>query len=101
MLWARDKTLDTNPCQGIKSDVICSVINRQHNNPEQFITYIKQTVEKFIVSEKWSYRLTDANINLLLYQSCKYAEDFLYILQTYSFMATIDKPTRIQGNSAM
>ena len=53
-----------------------------------------------IVSEKWIYRLTDANINLLLYESCKYAEDFLYILQSYSFMATIiDKPTRIQGNS--
>ena len=46
-------------------------------------------VEKFIVSEKWIYRLTDANIDvlLLLYQSCaKYAQDFLNILQTYSFI---------------
>ena len=96
MLWARDKTLDTNTCQRIKAGVIYSVIDRQHNNPERFITYFQETVEKCIVSEKWIYRLNDANS----YESCKYAEDFLYILQTYS-LATTDKPTRIQGNSVM
>ena len=33
---------------------------------DSFITSVKQKVEKFIVCEKWSYRLTDANINEFL-----------------------------------
>ena len=44
--------------------------------------------------------MTDANINLLSYEWCKYAQEFLPLLQSYSFIPTIDKPTRVQNKSA-
>ena len=44
--------------------------------------------------------MTDANINLLSYEWCKYAQEFLHLLQSYSFIPTIDKPTRVLNKSA-
>ena len=71
------------------STVICEVIYRQHNSPEKFLNYFEQTVEKL-----------SANINLLSYEWCKYAQEFLHLLQSYSFIPTIDKPTRVLNKSA-
>ena len=62
-----------------KSDVICGVIYRQ-----------QQTVEKLSASERRIIIITDANINLLSYEWCKYAQEFLHLLQSYSFIPTID-----------
>ena len=42
----------------------------------------------------------DFNINLLHAETSCYAQDFLLSLQSFSFIATIDKPTRIYNNSA-
>ena len=42
----------------------------------------------------------DFNVNLLIAESCKYSHNFLLSLQSYSFIPTIDKPTRVYGNSA-
>jgi len=44
--------------------------------------------------------MTDANINLLSYEWCKYAQEFLHLLQSYSFIPTIDKPTRVRNKTA-
>ena len=71
------------------STVICGVIYRQHNSPEKFLNYFEQTVEKL-----------SANINLLSYEWCRYAQEFLHLLQSYSFIPTIDKPTRVLNKSA-
>ena len=45
--------------------------------------------------------MTDANINLLSYEWCKYVQEFLHLLQSYSFIPTIDKATRVQNKSAI
>ena len=42
----------------------------------------------------------DFNVNLLRAESCKYSHNFLLSLQSYSFIPTIDKPTRVYRNSA-
>lgn len=42
----------------------------------------------------------DFNINLLKCETCNYAHNFLLPLQSLSFIPTIDKPTRVHGNSA-
>jgi hypothetical protein len=42
----------------------------------------------------------DININLLRSDSCKYTQHFLLSLQSYNFIPTIDKPTRVHNNSA-
>ena len=44
--------------------------------------------------------MTDANINLLRYKTCKYAQSFLHTLQNLCFTPTIDKPTRVYNASA-
>ena len=83
-----------------KSTVICGVIYRQHNSPEKFLNYFEQTVEKLSASGRRIFIMTDANINLLSYEWCKYAQEFLHLLQSYSFIPTIDKPTRVRNKSA-
>ena len=83
-----------------KSDITCGVIYRQHNSPEKFLSYFEETVERLSTSGKPIYIMTDANINLLSYESCKYAQRFLHSLQSFCFTPTIDKPTRVHNNSA-
>ena len=64
------------------ANVICRVLYRQHNSPEHFLKYFEETVENLIATGKPVYVMTDANINLLHYNSCNYAPDFLLILQS-------------------
>ena len=66
-----------------KSTVISGVIYRQHNSPEKFLNYFKQTVEKLSASGRWIFIMTDANINLLSYEWCKYAQEFLHLHQLF------------------
>jgi len=68
-----------------KRDIICGVINRQHNCPEKFLNYVDETLERLSNSSKSIYIMTDANINLLRYKTCKYAQSFLHILQSLCF----------------
>ena len=42
----------------------------------------------------------DFNINLLHAETSRYAYDFLISLKSFSFIPTIDKPTRVYNNSA-
>ena len=44
--------------------------------------------------------MTGANINLLSYDSCKHAQELLHLVQSYSFVPTIDKKTGLQNESA-
>ena len=45
------------------------------------------------------YVMTDANINLLHFNSCNYAHDFPITLQSLNLAPCIDKPTRVHRNS--
>ena len=42
----------------------------------------------------------DFNINPLGVKKCNYVHNFLLSLQSFSFIPTIDKPTRVHNNSA-
>ena len=44
--------------------------------------------------------MSDTNINLLHVSSCIYAQNFLFSLQSFSLIRTVDKPTRVHNNSA-
>ena len=81
------------------ANVICGVLYRQHNSPEHFLKYFEETVENLITTGKPVYVMTDANINLLHFNSCNYAQDFLLILQSLNLAPCIDKPTRVHSNS--
>ena len=82
-----------------KRDIICGVIYRQHNYPDKFLNYFDETLERLSNSSKSIYVMTDANINLLRYETCKHAQSFLHILQSLCF-SPIDKPTRVHNASA-
>ena len=46
------------------------------------------------------YMMGDININLLRFESCNHAQNFLTSLQSLNLTPTIDKPTRVYNNSA-
>ena len=83
-----------------KSNIICGIKHRQHNSPQRFQEYFDLTLEKLISSNKSVYSMGDFNINLLHAETSLYAYDFLLSLQSFSFIPTIDKPTRVFNNSA-
>ena len=78
------------------------VANRQHNSPATFQEYVDNTLDKLNAtgSSKSIYIMGDFNINLLKIQTCHFAQNFLNNLQSYAFIPTIDKPTRVHNNSA-
>ena len=81
------------------ANVICRVLYCQHNSPEHFLKYFEETVENLIATGKPVYVKTDGNINLLHFNSCNYAQDFLLILQSLNLAPCIDKPTCVHSNS--
>ena len=83
-----------------KANIICGVIYRQHNSPEQFQKYFEETIEKLSATGKVIYIMSDTNINLLHASSCTYAQNFLFSLQSFSSIPTIHKRTRVHNNSA-
>ena len=83
-----------------KSNIICGIIYRQHNSPQRFQEYFDLTFEKLISSNLPVYIMGDFNINLLHAETSRYAYDFLISMQSFSFIPTIDKPTRVYNNSA-
>jgi hypothetical protein len=85
-----------------KRNIICGVVYRQHNSPENFQTYFEDTLDKFsaLGSNKPIYVMGDFNINLLKAQTCQYTQNFLFTLQSYALTPTIDKPTRVYNNNS-
>ena len=82
------------------ANIICGVLYRQHNSPELFLkSDFEETTENLIATGKPVYVMTDANINLLHFNSCNYAQDFLITLQSLNSAPCIDKPTRVPRNS--
>ena len=83
-----------------KANAICGVLYRQHNSPDSFQKYFDTCLEKFSASGKPIYILVDFNINLLRFEACNYAHNFLLTAQSYGFVPVIDKPTRVRNDSA-
>ena len=65
------------------ANIICGVLYRQHNSPEQFLKYFEETAENLIASGKPVYVLTEANINLLQLRSRFSQLDYLNVHVSY------------------
>ena len=74
-------------------NIICGVMYRQHNSPQQFLDYFDETLEKFSALNKPIFIMGDFNINLLGVETC-----FLS-LQSCSLIPTVDKPTRVYNDA--
>ena len=57
-------------------NVICGVIYRQHNSPEQFQTYFDMTLERLSSTNKPIYVMGDFNIDLLKSETCDFSHKF-------------------------
>ena len=75
------------------SNIICGVVYRQHNSPQQFLDYFDETLEKFSALNKPIFIMGYFNINLLAVETCSYAHKFHPSLQSYSLIPKVDKPT--------
>ena len=71
---------------------------RQHNNPDRFLQYFEESVEKYSATRKQLCILADYNLDLLKIESSKYSHDFLMCLQSCYLIPTIDKPARVRQN---
>ena len=83
-----------------KKNIICGIIHRQHNSPERFLDYFEQTLEKFISTGKNVCVTGDFNLCLLKSEVSEFSHNFLLSLQSCYLIPTIDKPSRVRGNSA-
>ena len=83
-----------------KKNTICGIIYRQHNSPNEFLSYIEESFEKYSARQKPVFVLGDFNIDLLKAETCNFSHEFLLCLQSFHFLPTIDKPTRVHNNSA-
>ena len=84
---------------GNRANDICGVLYRQHNSSDSFQKYFDTCLEKFSASGKPIYILGDFNINLLRFETCNYAHNFLLTVQSYRFVPVMDKPTRVHNDS--
>jgi len=68
---------------GKPKHVICGVIYRQHNSPDQFTEYSNDTIEKMAYTGKTLYLMGDFNLCLLKTESSSCSQDFLLALQSF------------------
>ena len=80
-----------------KNNTVYGTIYRQHNSRQHysFQEYFDETLEKWINSNKSVYILGDFSINLLTE-----THDFCLSLKSFKFIPTINRPTRVDNNSA-
>ena len=66
---------------------------RQHNNPDRFLQYFEESVEKYSATGKQLCILGDYNLDLLKTENSKYSHDFLMCLQSCYLIQTIEFST--------
>ena len=81
-------------------NIVCGIIYRQHNSPDQFMSYFEETIEKLTSLNKNVFIMGDFNIDLLKCETSQISHDFLMSLQSCYLIPTVDKPTRVHRNSA-
>ena len=62
--------------------------------------YFEQKLEQYTSTGKYVFIMGDFNIDLLKIDRCNYAHNFLLYLQSCSMIPSIDKPSRVHGESA-
>ena len=59
-------------------NIICGIIYRQHNSPDDFLTYLDRTIEKLVSDDKDVYIMGDFNIDLLKCETSQVSQDFCF-----------------------
>ena len=78
----------------------CGIVCRQHNDTNEFLDYLSESLERFNRHNHNIYLMGDFNIDLLKYKNCTYSQALLHCTQSFSMLPVLDKPTRVYGTSA-
>ena len=81
-------------------NIISGIIYRQHNSPDDFLTYLDRKIEKMVSDDKDVYIMGDFNIDLLKCETSQVSQDFLLSPRSCYLIPTVDKPTRLHRTSA-
>ena len=79
---------------------MCGIVYRQHNDANEFLDYLSESLERFNRHNHNIYLMGDFNIDLLKYENCTYCQALLHCTQSFSMLPVLDKPTRVHGTSA-
>lgn len=79
---------------------MCGIVYRQHNDANEFLDYLSESLERFNRHNHNIYLMGDFNIDLLKYENCTYSQALLHCTQSFSMLPVLDKPTRVYGTSA-
>ena len=80
--------------------MICGIVYRQHNSPENFLKYIEEAIEKYSAADKNLCLLGDFNLCLQRIETCHDSNQFLLALQSCYLIPMMDKPTCVHRTSA-
>ena len=83
-----------------QKNIICGIIYRQHNSPDDFLTYLDRTIEKMVSDDKDVYIMGDFNIDLHKCETSQVSQDFSLSLRSCYLIPTVDKPTRLHRTPA-
>ena len=83
-----------------KKKNICGVVYRQHDKADDFLNYLSSSIELYSSRNRNIYLMGDFNIDLFKFESCSYSKELLELMQSFSLLPAVDKPTRVYGNSA-
>ena len=73
----------------------------QHNSPDQFMSYFKETMEELTSLDKNVLIIGNFNIDLLKCETSQISHDFLMSLQSHYLIPTVHESIRVHRNSAM
>ena len=76
-----------------KKNVICRIVYRQHNSPENFLKYIEEAVEKYSAACAVKNLCLRGDFNLCLQriETCHYSHEFLLALQSCYLIPMIER----------
>ena len=79
---------------------VCGIVYRQHNDANEFLDYLSESLKRFSRNNHNIYLMGDFNIDLLKYENCIHGQTLLHCIQSFSMLPVVDKPARVYGTSA-
>jgi exonuclease III len=86
---------------GFSRNIVIAVLYRAPNTDTRvFLENIEELVSNIHTENKICYLMGDYNINLLNHDSHQNTSDFIDLMYSYSFIPTINRPTRVNSSTA-
>ena len=88
------------PNPSVKNIIIGVVYKPPNTNSDTFLNSFGSILDKINRENRPTYLLGDYNFDILKYTNAKHTQAFLNLMLTFGMLPKIDRPTRINKNSA-